>query len=88
MTETKMKTPLALIVGALIISGTLVWHAEKAEEAARCGGFLSSQLGGNALETLAAVKVSLANGQDIRDNNGISILRNMMEAAGCHPKAL
>jgi hypothetical protein len=52
-----MNVSAAILIGAAVIGGSVVWTSERAARDVRCAGYLSSASGGEALFRVTAIGI-------------------------------
>ena len=57
-----MNVAAAVLIGAAVIAGSVVWASDRAGRDTRCAGYLASNSGGNALAQLAGLEAKEGRG--------------------------
>jgi len=91
-----MNVQVAILIGASLIGGSVVWAADHAAKDARCAGYLASDSGGLALYRLSLVELDSAQrmrqaGEDVEairtvlaaDRDGTLPFLDSLRMAGC-----
>jgi hypothetical protein len=73
-----MNVSVAILLGAVLISGSILWTTEHAADNIRCAGYLSSTKGGEALFSVAMLGVNSGKRERAEERDDIEV----MKAAG------